>query len=44
MIGGLLIGAGVSIFTAMTTAARISKTELARQAIPPGVAHDEDED
>jgi ATP synthase protein I len=44
MIGGLLIGAGVSIFTAMTTAARMSKTELARQAIPPSAPHDEDED
>jgi ATP synthase protein I len=44
MIGGLLIGSGVSIFTAMTTAARTSRLELARQASAPSVPHDEDED
>ncbi|HEX3888445.1 MAG TPA: AtpZ/AtpI family protein [Phenylobacterium sp.] len=44
MIGGLLIGSGVSIFTAMTTAARTSRLELERQAPAPSVPHDEDED
>ena len=44
VIGGLLIGAGFSIFTAVTAAARASKIELDRQAPAPSVPDEEDED
>ena len=44
VIGGLLVGAGFSIFTAVTAAARTSKIEMDRQAPAPGVPDEEDED
>ena len=44
MIGGLLIGTGFSIFTAVTAAARASKIEMERQAPAPTVPDEEDED
>ena len=43
-IGGLLIGAGFSIFVAVTTAAKSSKSELAKLGPLPSVPDDEDED
>jgi ATP synthase protein I len=44
VIGGLLIGAGFSIFTAVTAAAGASKNEIDRQALAPSVSDEEDED
>lgn len=45
MVGGLLIGAGASIFTVVSAAARANKIALERQApAAPGVPDDEDED
>jgi len=44
VVGGLLIGTGISIFTAVTTAARASKKELDALGPLPGAPHDEDED
>lgn len=44
VIGGLLIGAGFSIFAAVTAAARSSKIEMERQAPAPSVSDDADED
>ena len=44
VIGGLLIGAGFSIFTAVTAAARASRIEMDRQAPAPSVPDEEDED
>ena len=44
VIGGLLIGTGLSIFTAVSAAARASKTEMDRAAPAPSVPDDEDED
>ncbi|HEX2816047.1 MAG TPA: AtpZ/AtpI family protein [Phenylobacterium sp.] len=44
VIGGLLIGAGFSIFTAVTAAARASKNEMDRQAPALSVPDDDDED
>jgi|SRR5437899_2905562 len=44
VVGGLLIGTGISIFTAVTTAARASKKELDALGPLPGAPDDEDED
>jgi ATP synthase protein I len=44
VIGGLLIGTGLSIFTAVSAAARASKIEMDRAAPAPSVPDDEDED
>jgi ATP synthase protein I len=45
LIGGLLIGTGLSIFVAVRTAARVTKDESAKVGQPPSVpADDEDED
>jgi ATP synthase protein I len=44
MIGGLLVGTGLSIFSVALAAGRASRIELARQAPPPSVPDDEDED
>jgi ATP synthase protein I len=44
VIGGLLIGAGLSISVAVSTATRASKITLDRQAPAPSVPDDEDED
>jgi len=44
VVGGLLIGTGLSIFVAVSTAAKAGKMNLDRPAPAPGVSHDEDED
>jgi ATP synthase protein I len=44
MIGGLLVGTGLSLFNVALAAGRASKIELARQAPPPSAPDDEDED
>lgn len=44
LIGGLLIGSGLSIFVAVRTASRMTRDELAKAGPLPGVADDEDED
>ena len=45
LIGGLLIGTGLSIFVAVRTAARVTKDESAKVGQPPSLpADDEDED
>ena len=44
LIGGLLIGGGVSIFAAVTSAAKASRIAMERQAAAPSVPNDEDED
>jgi ATP synthase protein I len=44
VVGGLLIGTGISIFTAVTTAARASKKELDALGPLPSAPEDEDED
>ena len=44
VVGGLLIGTGISIFTAVTTAARASKKELDALGSSPGAPDEEDED
>jgi ATP synthase protein I len=44
VIGGLLIGTGFSIFTAVTSAAKASRIEMERLAPEPSVADEEDED
>jgi ATP synthase protein I len=44
VVGGLLIGTGFSIFTAVTAAARASKKELDALGPSPSVPDDEDED
>ena len=44
VVGGLLIGTGFSIFTAVTAAARASKTELDALGPLPSAPDDEDED
>ena len=44
VVGGLLIGTGLSIFTAVSAAARASKIEMERAAPAPSVPDDEDED
>ena len=44
VVGGLLIGTGFSIFTAVTAAARASKKELDALGPAPVAPDDEDED
>src|SRR4051812_5528385 len=44
VIGGLLIGSGLSISVAVSTAAKASRKPLDRQAPAPSVPDDEDED
>lgn len=44
LIGGLLIGGGVSIFAAVTSAAKASRIAMERQVSATGVPNDEDED
>lgn len=44
VIGGLLIGAGFSIFTAVTAAARASKQQLDALGSIPSAIEEEDED
>ena len=44
VVGGLLIGTGFSIFTAVSSAARASKTEMAKFGSAPVPPDDEDED
>jgi|SRR6185312_4252898 len=44
MIGGLLIGGGLSIFAVVQAAAKTSKTAMERQGPVPSVPDDEDED
>ncbi|MDP3748792.1 MAG: AtpZ/AtpI family protein, partial [Phenylobacterium sp.] len=44
MVGGLLIGSGLSIFVAVRTATRNTKDAMAKAGPPPVVADDEDED
>ena len=44
LIGGLLIGAGASIFVAVKSAAKASRISMERQAPAPSVPDDEDED
>ena len=44
VVGGLLIGTGFSIFTAVTAVGRANKIALAAHGTDPGAAADEDED
>ncbi|WP_340643907.1 AtpZ/AtpI family protein [Phenylobacterium sp.] len=44
LIGGLLIGSGLSIFVAVRTATRMSKDAMAKAGPTPSVIDDEDED
>ena len=44
VVGGLLIGTGFSIFTAVSSAARASRKELDALGPSPGAPDDEDED
>jgi len=44
LVGGLLIGGGISIFAAVTSAAKASRIAMERLAPPPGVPDKEDED
>jgi ATP synthase protein I len=44
VVGGLLIGTGFSIFTAVSSAARASRKELDALGPTPGAPDDEDED
>jgi ATP synthase protein I len=44
VVGGLLIGTGLSIFVAVTTAAKASKQEMAKFGPAPSAPDDEDED
>ena len=44
LIGGLLIGTGISIFVAVRSAARITKSDTEQLGAPPSVPEDEDED
>jgi len=44
LVGGLLIGSGLSIFVAVRTAARTTRDQLAKAGPLPTVADDEDED
>jgi ATP synthase protein I len=44
LIGGLLIGTGFSIFVAVRSAVRITKTDTDRAGPLPSVPDDEDED
>jgi F0F1-type ATP synthase assembly protein I len=44
VVGGLLIGTGFSIFTAVSSAARASRKELDALGPSPSAPDDEDED
>ena len=44
LIGGLLVGTGLSIFVAVRSAARITKTNMEQLGPSPSVPDDEDED
>jgi len=44
VVGGLLIGTGISIFTAVNAATKASKIEPEALGRPPGAPKDEDED
>ncbi|MFL5295661.1 MAG: AtpZ/AtpI family protein [Phenylobacterium sp.] len=44
VIGGLLIGSGLSIFAAVSAAAKANRTAMERQGSVPSAADDEDED
>ena len=44
VVGGLLIGTGFSIFTAVSSAAKASRKELDALGPSPGAPDDEDED
>src|SRR5258705_11253634 len=44
VVGGLLIGTGFSIFTAVSSAARASRKELDALGLSPSAPDDEDED
>jgi len=44
LVGGLLIGAGISIFAAVTSAAKASRIAMERSAPAPSVPDEEDED
>ncbi|HEX2802071.1 MAG TPA: AtpZ/AtpI family protein [Phenylobacterium sp.] len=44
VVGGLLAGTGLSIFTAVSTATKASKQELAKFGTPPAAPDDEDKD
>jgi ATP synthase protein I len=44
VVGGLLIGTGISVFTAVTTAAKASRKQLDALGPLPSVPDDEDED
>ena len=44
LIGGLLIGGEISIFVAVTSAAKASRIAMEREAPAPSVSDDEDED
>jgi ATP synthase protein I len=44
LVGGLLIGSGLSIFVAVRTVTRTTKDELAKAGPLPSIPDDEDED
>ena len=44
LVGGLLIGGGISIFAAVTSAAKSSRIAMERLAQQPSVSKQEDED
>ena len=44
LLSGLLIGTGLSIFSAVRSAAKTSRQAMERMAPPPSVPDDEDED
>jgi ATP synthase protein I len=44
LIGGLLVGGGLSIFVAVSSAAKASRIAMERQGPAPSVPDDEDED
>ena len=44
MIGGLLVGGGLSIFAVVRSAAKSSRIAMERQGTVPSVPQDEDED
>ena len=44
VVGGLLAGTGLSIFAAVSAAAKAGKQELAKYGSPPAEPDDEDED
>ncbi len=44
LVGGLLIGSGISIFVAVRSASRMTKDAVEKAGPQPGVPDDEDED